>query len=129
MTRTTVVTVQDVLVGCPGGARQLSGAPSSLCSGPATGPSSGSTSRALPRRILGHFIRPDGHGGELRRAVLRQQRDVGRVAAPADRNPADTRLVVSGVEGIPAVTDVGLEPGVKIHRHIGWLDTNIREIT
>src|SRR5712672_2860861 len=46
----------------------------------------------------------------------RGQRHVGGVAAGAHQDPADPRMIVAGVEGVPLAGQIDLEPAGKIHR-------------
>ena len=49
-------------------------------------------------------------------AESRGNRDVRRVAAARDENPADAGRVVAGVERVPATSEEGIEPAREIHR-------------
>jgi hypothetical protein len=56
-------------------------------------------------------------------------RNIRRVAAAGDQDPADARHVVARVKDVPLATDIGFEPGGKIHRRIGDRHTDIAEVT
>jgi hypothetical protein len=44
------------------------------------------------------------------------QRDVSRVAATRDNDPADPPRVVARIEGMPLTIEEDLDPGAEIHR-------------
>ena len=62
-----------------------------------------------------------------------EHRHIGCIAPAGEQNAADARRVMAGIERVPmsapcAIREVGLEPGVKIHRRrIGW-HANVAEI-
>src|SRR5712692_4836377 len=55
-------------------------------------------------------------------------RHICRITPPRDQHPADTRLVVPSIEGVPVTVDVGLEPGGEIHRTVGWRHADVAEV-
>src|ERR1700675_2884831 len=63
-----------------------------------------------------YLVGGDAEAHELVRAERGGDGDVGGVAAARDQDAADARLVVTGIEGVPTVADIGLEPGAEIHR-------------
>ena len=58
---------------------------------------------------------------ECARAERGHDRDVGGVAPARHQDATDAPLVVTGIERVPAATDIGFEPAAEIHRRIlGW---------
>ena len=55
--------------------------------------------------------------------------DVGGVAPPPHQDAADARAVVARVECIPAIAEIDLEPGGKIHWRRVWRHADVAEIT
>src|ERR1700680_1589325 len=80
------------------------------------------------RRSRTHFVGPylktqQGVGTE---GVA--DRHIRRIAPPCDQHSADTRHVVSSIEGVPVTVDIGLEPGGEIHGTIGWRHADVAEV-
>ena len=53
---------------------------------------------------------------ERARAERGHNRDVGGIAPACHQDAADTRLVVAGIERVPAAAEIGFEPGTEVHR-------------
>jgi hypothetical protein len=45
-------------------------------------------------------------------------RDVGGIAPACHQDAADARLIVAGIERVPAAAEIDFEPGAEIHRRI-----------
>jgi len=56
------------------------------------------------------------------------ERDIRRVSASGDQDAPDAGRIVAGIEGVPSVAEIGLEPGRKVHGRIGWRHADIAEI-
>src|SRR5450755_4658714 len=56
-------------------------------------------------------------------------RDVGGIATACHQDAADPRLVVAGIERVPAAAEVDFEPGAEIHRRIVWRHADVAEIS
>lgn len=59
--------------------------------------------------------RPDLKRLQHRRTESGGEGNIGRIPAPGDQNPAYPRGVVSRVEHMPAITKIGLKPGMEVH--------------
>src|SRR3989441_12285787 len=55
-------------------------------------------------------------------------RHIRRIASTRDEHAADPRNVVPRIKRMPAASDIGLEPGGKIHRTVRRRDADIAEI-
>src|SRR5579864_4861412 len=56
-------------------------------------------------------------------------RHICRISPPRDQHPADTRHVVTGIEGVPVTVDIRLEPCGEIHRTVGRRHADVAEVT
>src|SRR5271170_6667440 len=65
----------------------------------------------LSHDLFGHDLEPS----EGRRPIAGGERHVGGVAAAADQDPADPRVIVARVERVPMAAEIGFEPGAEIH--------------
>ena len=74
------------------------------------------------------LARPHREAGEGVGTERVADRHVRRIPSAGDQDAADARLVVPRVEGVPAPSDIGLEPGGEIHRVRGGRDADIAEI-
>jgi hypothetical protein len=75
-------------------------------------PQSLSPASGISRRdLFGEYL----EAGELARAERGDDCNVGGVATACHQDPADAQLVVAGVEGVPAASEIDLEPCAKIH--------------
>src|SRR5580704_19039597 len=63
-----------------------------------------------------HCHGPHGEPGERGVAEGRGEGHVHRVAAPGHQHAADARLVVAGVQCVPGIAQVDLEPRREVHR-------------
>ena len=75
-----------------------------------------------------HHVGPDLEAFERVRAEGAGQRDIAGVAAARDQHATDARRVVACVEGVPAVAEIGLEPGREVHRPVGRLGADVAEV-
>jgi hypothetical protein len=57
----------------------------------------------------------DGKARQSGRTERRRDRDVGRVAAPGDDDPAYPRMIVTRIERVPMTVQKNLEPGAEVH--------------
>src|SRR5215211_7046363 len=55
--------------------------------------------------------------------------DIAGVATSSDEHPTLTPLVVARIEGPPAVTQVDLHPGRKVHRQIARRNVDLWQVT
>src|SRR5271168_428692 len=62
-----------------------------------------------------NFFGEDLEAGEGARAERGHDRDVGSVAPACHQDAADARLIVTGIECVPAASEIGLEPCAEIH--------------
>lgn len=60
-------------------------------------------------------LHPNLHALRFERPELRDQRDICGVATVCDRDAPTSRLILCGVERVPATVDERLEPRVEIH--------------
>lgn len=74
------------------------------------------TARPSSRWGVDPLSDPDLHVQRLQPSVIGQERDVGRIATVGHDDPAAARGGLRGVEGVPAAVQVGLEPGMQVHR-------------
>src|ERR1035438_9633900 len=54
---------------------------------------------------------------------------VGCVASSGHQYAADARMIVAGVEGPPAIFEIGFEPGAEIHRGLRDRDADIAQVS
>src|SRR5208282_6858960 len=54
---------------------------------------------------------------------------IDRVAPPCDQNPSNPWHVVARVERVPASSEIGFEPGGKVHRTVWRRLSHVAEIT
>src|SRR5580658_10462647 len=91
------------------------------------------TSALFPRPMAsvvgGHLVGPDLEADERIGSERRSDGDVDGVAAPGHQHPSDPWRVVAGVEGVPATSEIGLEPGGEIHRAVGRGHSDVAKIT
>jgi hypothetical protein len=62
-----------------------------------------------------NFFGEDLEAGEVERAERGHGRNVGSVAPACHQDAADARLTVTGIECVPAASEIGLEPCAEIH--------------
>src|SRR6267378_7824326 len=75
-----------------------------------------------------YLISPDLEAAERIGPERRGYGDVDRIAAPCHQHSPDPRHVVARVEGIPASSEIRLEPSGEIWRAVGWRCTHVAEI-
>jgi hypothetical protein len=50
--------------------------------------------------------------------TIATDRDVGGIAPAGHQDATDARLVVAGIERVPAAAEIDFEPGAEVHRRI-----------
>ena len=65
---------------------------------------------------------------ERARAERGHDRDVGGVASACHQDAADARLVVAGIERVPAAAEIDFEPSAEIHRRRVERHADVAEI-
>src|SRR5271170_6743986 len=68
------------------------------------------------RQRVKNLVGPDPKRLENMGSERIDERDIRRVAAPRDDNPANPRHIVAGVERPPRSIEEHLDPGAEIHR-------------
>src|SRR5260370_8444456 len=71
---------------------------------------------------------PDLEAAERIGPERRGYGDVDRIAAPCHQHSPDPRHVVPWVEGIPASSEIRLEPSGEVHRTVGRRCAHVAEI-
>ena len=71
--------------------------------------------RARPGHVVDRLCR-DTHRAQWGGAVVGHHRDIERVTAAPDEHAAGAPGVVAGIERVPAIADIRLEPRDEIHR-------------
>src|SRR5580692_2465756 len=79
--------------------------------------------------VFGYFFGDDLEPAQRMRAERMQHWNVHGVASARHGDAADTGHVVARVEDIPAAAEIGLEPGIEVHRRRIGRDADIAEIT
>src|SRR6202044_2337564 len=74
------------------------------------------------------FISPDLEADECIGPERRADRDVDGIATSCHQYSPDPRHVVARVEGMPAPSEVCLEPGGEVHRTVGRSSAHVAEI-
>src|SRR5258708_9279117 len=75
-----------------------------------------------------YLISPDLEAAERIGPERRGYGDVDRIAAPCHQHSPDPRHVVPWVEGIPASSEIRLEPSGEVHRTVGRRFAHVAEI-
>ena len=75
-----------------------------------------------------YLISPDLEAAERIGPERRGYGDVDRIAAPCHQHSPDPRHVVPWVEGIPASSEICLEPSGEVHRTVGRRRAHVAEI-
>src|SRR2546428_1701303 len=74
------------------------------------------------------LVGPDGETRQRAGTERVADRHIRRIASTRDEHAADPRNVVPRIKRMPAASDIGLEPGGKIHRTVRRRDADIAEI-
>jgi len=82
-------------------------------------------SRSRRRYLISPDLETDERIGPERRGY----RNVDRIAASCHQHSPDPRHVVPWVEGIPASSEIRLEPSGEVHRTVGRRCAHVAEIT
>src|SRR6266436_4486985 len=77
---------------------------------------------------LGDLVRPDLEADQRVRAKGVGNWHVSCVAALSDQHAADSRHVITRIEGVPPPAKIGLEPAGEIHRPIRWRHADVAEV-
>src|ERR1700731_77265 len=83
---------------------------------------------SAPESLFRQLIGNDLESGQQARAEIRAERDIGGVTPPRHEDTSDTGAVMPRVEGVPAVTEIDLEPPAEIHRCVRKRHADIAEI-
>src|SRR6267378_5882068 len=75
-----------------------------------------------------YLISPDLEAAERIGPERRGYGDVDRITAPCHQHSPDPRHVVAWVEGIPASSEIRLEPSGEVHRTVGRRCAHVAEI-
>ena len=81
-------------------------------------------SEIRPKHFLGGHAKVDQDAGTKSEG----QRHVGSIAAAGDQNPADPRIIVAGVECVPAPTQKDLDPGGKVLRRMRRRQADVADV-
>ena len=80
--------------------------------------------------LSGHLLfRPNPEALQRVGAERVADRNIGSVATTCDQDPADARLIVPSIEGVPPAIEVDLEPRGKIHWTIRWRHAYVAEVS
>jgi hypothetical protein len=76
-----------------------------------------------------YLVGPNLETDECVRSEGGRDRHIQRIPAPRHQYPPDPWLVIARVESVPAPSEIGLEPGRKVHRIVNRRYSDIAEIT
>ena len=84
--------------------------------------------RRLRKSFVDQFVGDDREPGERALTKSGADRDIGGIAPAGHKDPANSRLIVSRVEGVPARAEIDFKPGAEIHRRRVRRDADIAEV-
>ena len=84
--------------------------------------------RWLRKSLVDQFVGDDGEPGEHALTESCADRDIGGVASSGHKDPANSRLIVPRVKGVPARAEIDFKPGAEIHRRRVRRDADIAEV-
>ena len=84
--------------------------------------------RRLRKSFVDEFVGDDRELGERALTKSGADRDIGGIAPAGHKDPANSRLIVPRVEGVPARAEIDFKPGAEIHWRRVRRDADIAKV-